>query len=160
LLTLVPSLILAPWLPHSQYSDLCLIGSGGGRARPSWVPSRFPARPTGGLDGPREQDAPAWTIPLRRGRSASGCVCNRFADRVLADPCGSAEFANALVTRWGREGSNLRPTDYESAALTTELRPRYLCRSGAVRPGFSRFCYLAQGDHSRRDSRSARGLVG
>src|SRR5690349_5624611 len=25
---------------------------------------------------------------------------------------------------WGREGSNLRPTDYESAALTAELRPR------------------------------------
>src|SRR5262245_26913920 len=26
--------------------------------------------------------------------------------------------------RWGREGSNLRPRDYESPALTTELRPR------------------------------------
>src|ERR1700681_2664275 len=25
---------------------------------------------------------------------------------------------------WGREGSNLRPRDYESPALTTELRPR------------------------------------
>src|ERR1700689_4475363 len=24
---------------------------------------------------------------------------------------------------WGREGSNLRPRDYESPALTTELRP-------------------------------------
>src|SRR5580698_6047404 len=25
--------------------------------------------------------------------------------------------------RWGRQGSNLRPRDYESPALTTELRP-------------------------------------
>ena len=24
---------------------------------------------------------------------------------------------------WGRQGSNLRPRDYESPALTTELRP-------------------------------------
>src|SRR5881398_398 len=26
---------------------------------------------------------------------------------------------------WARQGSNLRPTDYESAALTTELRARH-----------------------------------
>src|SRR5580692_5545958 len=26
--------------------------------------------------------------------------------------------------RWGRQGSNLRPRDYESPALTTELLPR------------------------------------
>jgi hypothetical protein len=28
------------------------------------------------------------------------------------------------LCRWGRQGSNLRPRDYESPALTTELRPR------------------------------------
>jgi hypothetical protein len=28
------------------------------------------------------------------------------------------------VMWWGRQGSNLRPRDYESPALTTELRPR------------------------------------
>jgi hypothetical protein len=28
------------------------------------------------------------------------------------------------MTRWARQGSNLRPEDYESPALTTELRAR------------------------------------
>ena len=28
------------------------------------------------------------------------------------------------LTWWGRQGSNLRPRDYESPALTTELLPR------------------------------------
>jgi hypothetical protein len=40
------------------------------------------------------------------------------------------------VGRWGRQGSNLRPRDYESPALTTELLPRRSRHgSGLVGPG-------------------------
>src|SRR5271169_5254413 len=42
------------------------------------------------------------------------------------------------VLRWGRQGSNLRPKDYESPALTTELRPQRIMTQaglGRLRPG-------------------------
>jgi hypothetical protein len=45
------------------------------------------------------------------------------ASVVLAQPCAS---------EWARQDSNLSPTDYESAALTAELRARYS-------PGYRRF---------------------
>jgi hypothetical protein len=35
----------------------------------------------------------------------------------------AASHQKVLFRTWGREGSNLRPRDYESPALTTELRP-------------------------------------
>jgi hypothetical protein len=38
------------------------------------------------------------------------------ASVVLAQPCAS---------EWARQDSNLSPTDYESAALTAELRARH-----------------------------------
>ena len=38
---------------------------------------------------------------------------------------GSSRFRCRATSRWwGRQGSNLRPRDYESPALTTELLPR------------------------------------
>ena len=37
--------------------------------------------------------------------------------------CQSGRF-NIWECRWARQDSNLGPTDYESAALTTELRAR------------------------------------
>jgi hypothetical protein len=46
------------------------------------------------------------------------------ANDPATDVSASARVATVLVKRWGREGSNLRQTDYESAALTAELRPR------------------------------------
>ena len=33
------------------------------------------------------------------------------------------DHPNQYMITWGRQGSNLRPRDYESPALTTELRP-------------------------------------
>jgi hypothetical protein len=53
------------------------------------------------------------------------------------------EHSDLRIDRWARQGSNLRPRDYESPALTAELRaprwharrfrPSALCRLGAVR---------------------------
>jgi hypothetical protein len=54
----------------------------------------------------------------------------RNSVKHLPKPCrGSAGTELSRVTRtftrgwWGRQGSNLRPRDYESPALTTELLP-------------------------------------
>lgn len=41
-----------------------------------------------------------------------------------ADSAGPLSRTDLRKQSWGREGSNLRPRDYESPALTTELRPR------------------------------------
>jgi hypothetical protein len=56
---------------------------------------------------------------------------------ISSNSCGMPESDTAerrrsafvLVKAWGRVGSNHRPTDYESAALTTELRPRAQSRA-------------------------------
>ena len=47
-----------------------------------------------------------------------GCKCEAYK---RTDAHRKRTFV--LVTWWGRQGSNLRPRDYESPALTTELRP-------------------------------------
>ena len=39
-------------------------------------------------------------------------------------PVNAPEIRPCASLLWGRQGSNLRPRDYESPALTTELRPR------------------------------------
>ena len=47
----------------------------------------------------------------------------------------------ALVQRsgwWALQDSNLQPTDYESAALTIELRARWVLFSVSALPGFCR----------------------
>ena len=108
----------APAVPRHLFAQvLALMGLDGGN-------DRALANAEGILDGlhrAREQVdalevriahvAPArrrvgWPVSPRTGQSP----------RIL----GSASAWRA----WGREGSNLRPTDYESAALTTELQPR------------------------------------
>jgi hypothetical protein len=48
---------------------------------------------------------------------------------------------------WGWQGSNLRPRDYESPALTTELQPR----SPASRPGRQARKGIGGGGDARTD---------
>ena len=59
---------------------------------------------------------------------SSGCG---FSTRSA--PIAGCRSRTRCGESWGRKGSNLRPRDYESPALTTELRPRRphrLTRSG------------------------------
>lgn len=58
---------------------------------------------------------------------------HRAREQVEALEVRFAHIAPESARRaWGREGSNLRPTDYESAALTAELRPRAQSTRAAV----------------------------
>ena len=50
----------------------------------------------------------------------------------VSPPDGPSPAPSRPAWAWGREGSNLRPTDYESAALTAELRPRAQSTRAAV----------------------------
>ena len=63
---------------------------------------------------------------LARWRLAAGLAFGALAER-LRPSLKSGKRAPPLGTlsrpvRWARQGSNLRPKDYESSALTTELR--------------------------------------
>ena len=60
----------------------------------------------------RLTELPERTVQHRLGRLHRAGLVSRFRPEV---PVGTAPG-------WAREGSNLRPRDYESPALTTELR--------------------------------------
>ena len=53
---------------------------------------------------------------------AVNAICNDLF--ALPDPGAALPTVRPPMTRWGRLGSNQRPRDYESPALTTELRAR------------------------------------
>src|SRR5262249_49116231 len=77
-------------------------------------------------------------------------VCNPFVGRLWEVARASAYRRWCGFARWGRQEPTPRPTDYESAALTTELRPRYLSRSEGIRDLDSRRRYVAHRTDSRR----------
>src|SRR5262249_46278115 len=61
-----------------------------------------------------------WVAGSGRARAP---VCNPFAGRLCEVAPATAFRRWCNLERWGREEANPRPTDYESAPLTTELRP-------------------------------------
>src|ERR687888_385880 len=63
------------------------------------------------------------------------------------EPRNQAASAQPGGLFWARQDSNLGPTDYESAALTAELRARDLRRAVAV---VSRLCRWAEPDSPER----------
>jgi enoyl-CoA hydratase/carnithine racemase len=67
---------------------------------------------SGGWWGRSVKDQPL----LRQGSGVTVSKISRY--RSIKDQAWS------YITEWGRQGSNLRPRDYESPALTTELLPR------------------------------------
>ena len=79
----------------------------------------------------RRRDArSAWALPARRAPSVTPGhlphrrrVCPATLELGRGADAVSTGGAPAAVTWWGRLGSNQRPRDYESPALTTELRP-------------------------------------
>src|SRR5262249_45976115 len=56
-------------------------------------------------------------------RSREGARLQSVCREVVRSRPGDRVRRWCSLERWGREESNPRPTDYESAALTTELRP-------------------------------------
>ena len=80
---------------------------------------------------------------------------------------GPAAWGWLRGAAWGRQGSNLRPRDYESPALTTELRPRatgmargwYRAQSGrtSALPGQSSVAAVVRASGRRRGALRSRG---
>jgi hypothetical protein len=59
--------------------------------------------------------------PLLKAEPADG---RGREDARLSEPQRPPpDLDDPTIEQWGRQGSNLRPRDYESPALTTELRP-------------------------------------
>ncbi len=89
-------------------------------------PSPTPAGGQGEGHGERSGDAAPPTGPTGPRRAALEHLVPSPSDRVhqtlAIDAHGLPEGATAGVGRWARLGSNQRPRDYESPALTTELR--------------------------------------
>ncbi len=81
---------------------------------------RRPPRPG---PGQKDHDSVFGAAPARRPRPTSTC----HRGWIEHPGCWSRARAARLAARggpWARQGSNLRPKDYESPALTTELRAR------------------------------------
>jgi hypothetical protein len=57
-------------------------------------------------------------MALRRGRQLTRGASERWVVRRVALSRASDGMADDLQKQWGGEDLNLRPTDYESAALT------------------------------------------
>jgi hypothetical protein len=73
--------------------------------------------------------------------------------------------AGGWVGGWGRKGSNLRPRDYESPALTTELRPLDVAQARratrqSVGQSRTRTRGRAEADHEQRRDGFRRDLGG
>ncbi len=78
----------------------------------------IPRRAAGGLR-PWPANTSAW-----RSSSSPMATRPRYGPRSESNPTdGGAAVAHPCRSRWGRVGSNHRPKDYESPALTAELRP-------------------------------------
>ena len=71
----------------------------------------------GSLSGVASLDATSWG-------TGGGTRRARAAPAARLDPHNRAVFASRCGALWARQDSNLGPTDYESAALTAELRAR------------------------------------
>jgi hypothetical protein len=70
--------------------------------------------------------SPGWVSKLvARYRSEGGPLGPENRDSRLFE----SFLCLARSQEWGRQGSNLRPRDYESPALTTELLPPGWCHS-------------------------------
>jgi hypothetical protein len=63
-------------------------------------------------------------IAARAGFPASVQGCRHAVLRQVADAEQIRDTLSGEVPKWARQDSNLGPTDYESAALTAELRAR------------------------------------
>ena len=84
------------------------------------------------------------TAPMERGSVAGYVVLTRDEILDVADVLlvSAGALENDLTVRlvekscsegWARQGSNLRPEDYESPALTTELQAQGLIYKGFLR---------------------------
>ena len=65
--------------------------------------------------------APAASMPFT---APAGALENDLTVRLVEKSCSEG---------WARQGSNLRPEDYESPALTTELQAQGLIYKGFLR---------------------------
>src|SRR6266508_6328060 len=87
-----------------------------------------PAGPALTLDSGTEPWGHRWGHAARNGGTSD-----------TPDPRNHAVYPQLRKLEWARQDSNLGPTDYESAALTAELRARE-CRVTAAPTGmFGRF---------------------
>src|ERR1035438_10230708 len=82
--------------------------------------------------------------PVRLGRGCSLRTC-RYLSRhaTFGAPGAVLSTSRTAISWWARQGSNLRPRDYESPALTTELRAlpvTAVCRATAC-PNCALGCY-------------------
>src|SRR5215510_9625936 len=91
-----------------------------------WPPSRSARSLRTRLDDAAEPAPPAGFEPATASLEVTRSVQLSYggSGQAVYDRSTACSRERGGRDVWGRKGSNLRPRDYESPALTTELRPR------------------------------------
>ena len=128
--------VVVAWAVEANPGEPVAVGAEAVQAARATAPHTVTRRPTRFR---RMASGYPWIVrspPLKAGSALplGHMSLDLSEDLKQSSMTGSSRFRCRATSRWwGRQGSNLRPRDYESPALTTELLPLRLARPACQR---------------------------